>query len=352
MILKNHIAILILLILIFFVSPCLAGSNAKNAMLQMTATIENGETHLQWNYAENVHDDRGITFGIIGFCTGTYDGNILLKYYTTLNPDNALEKYIPALNTIDAGPHNEADGDGNPSVTGLTNFATDIQKCHDPLFKQAQLYELDQLYYNPAVTMFNRIGAKNSLTLAFIYDMCVRHGNDGTQSIIYAATSALGGTPKTGINENTYLLKLISLRDAQLRREKLGDVDRDTGFKNILKSGNVNLTTPFTFVACGDSFTITGDLGIDIRGSSIGSAPVASFSGRSTNGKAPLKVSFTDKSTGSPISWKWSFGDGTYSTAKNPVHKYSKAGKYTVSLTVKNVKGINTVKKSRYIKVS
>jgi len=33
----------------------------------------------------------------------------------------------------------------------------------------------------------------------------------------------------------------------------------------VLKSGNVNLTTPFTFVAYGDSFTITGDLGIDIR---------------------------------------------------------------------------------------
>ncbi|MCO5382665.1 MAG: PKD domain-containing protein [Methanosarcina barkeri] len=80
-------------------------------------------------------------------------------------------------------------------------------------------------------------------------------------------------------------------------------------------------------------------------------APVAAFSATPTSGKAPLNVQFTDKSTNSPTSWKWSFGDKTYSTAKNPVHKYSKAGKYTVSLTVKNAKGSNTKTISGYIKV-
>jgi beta propeller repeat protein len=79
--------------------------------------------------------------------------------------------------------------------------------------------------------------------------------------------------------------------------------------------------------------------------------PVAAFSASPTSGKAPLKVQFTDKSTGSPTSWKWSFGDKTYSTAKSPAHKYSKAGKYTVSLTVKNTAGTNTKTMSGYITV-
>ena len=80
--------------------------------------------------------------------------------------------------------------------------------------------------------------------------------------------------------------------------------------------------------------------------------PVAVFSASPTSGKVPLNVAFTDKSTGFPTSWKWSFGDGTYSTAKSPAHTYSKAGKYTVSLTVKNAKGTNTKTMSGYITVS
>ena len=85
----------------------------------------------------------------------------------------------------------------------------------------------------------------------------------------------------------------------------------------------------------------------------LSTSPVAAFSASPTSGKAPLKVQFTDKSTGTPTSWKWNFGDKTsYSTAKNPSHKYSKAGKYTVKLTVKNAAGSNTKTMSEYIKVS
>ena len=81
------------------------------------------------------------------------------------------------------------------------------------------------------------------------------------------------------------------------------------------------------------------------------SPPVASFSASPVSGKAPLKVTFTDKSTGSPTSWTWNFGDGTSSTAKNPVHTYSKAGKYTISLTVKNSAGSNAKTMSGYVTV-
>lgn len=234
----------------------LASASEKGAILQMTNTLENSQTDPAWNYAENLGDGRGITFGCIGFCTGTYDGNVLVKYYTKLNPNNVLAKYIPALNKIDAGRHNAAGGDGNPSVAGLNGFIKDVQINKDPLFKTAQLYELDQLYYNPAVKMTSDIGAKNALTLAFIYDMSVRHGTDGALSLIKKA----GKTPKQGVDENTFLSKLISVRDSALRRED--DSDRDVGFKKLLATGNVNLNTPFAFVAYGDKFTITGEINL------------------------------------------------------------------------------------------
>ena len=81
-------------------------------------------------------------------------------------------------------------------------------------------------------------------------------------------------------------------------------------------------------------------------------APVAAFSAFPTSGKTLLNVSFTDKSTGSPTSWKWSFGDGNVSTEQNPTHTYSKAGQYTISLTVNNVAGSSAVTKYSYISVA
>jgi PKD repeat protein len=58
------------------------------------------------------------------------------------------------------------------------------------------------------------------------------------------------------------------------------------------------------------------------------------------NVKTPLIVKFTCKSTGSPKFWSWNFGDKTsISKTPNPTHVYKKAGKYTVTLTVKNAKG-------------
>jgi chitosanase len=231
-------------------------SNMKNVILQMTSTLENSDTQLHFNYAENLRDGRGITFGCIGFCTGTYDGNILVKHYTELNPDNILTKYIPALDKIDAGTHYAAEGDGNPSVEGLSGFIQDVNSCEDPLFKKAQMDKLDEYYYNPAMEIADSIGAKNALTKSFIYDMCVRHGVDQTEDIINNA----GTTPKQGADENTYLRKLISLRDEKLKQEGIEDVDRNQGYKNLLNNGNVDLKIPFKFVAHGDYFIIDGNL--------------------------------------------------------------------------------------------
>jgi hypothetical protein len=83
----------------------------------------------------------------------------------------------------------------------------------------------------------------------------------------------------------------------------------------------------------------------------ISKVPVAAFSASPTSGYTPLTVKFTDKSTGSPTSWRWNFGDGTSSTVKNPVQKYTKAGVYSVKLTIKNAQGSNSLTKSKYITV-
>lgn len=79
--------------------------------------------------------------------------------------------------------------------------------------------------------------------------------------------------------------------------------------------------------------------------------PVANFSGTPVNGCAPLVVSFTDLSTGSPTSWQWDLGNTTLSTQQNPTTTYFNPGTYTITLIASNASGSNTITKTQYITV-
>lgn len=65
---------------------------------------------------------------------------------------------------------------------------------------------------------------------------------------------------------------------------------------------------------------------------------IPGFSGSPQVGPAPLTVNFADTSDGAiyfPVSWEWDFGDGSpIDTTQNPIHTYTSAGSYTVSLSV------------------
>ncbi len=84
--------------------------------------------------------------------------------------------------------------------------------------------------------------------------------------------------------------------------------------------------------------------------------PVVNFSGTPLSGCVPLTVQFTDLSTaaGSSITaWLWDFGDGTTGTIKNPVHTYSAAGNYNVTLRATTISGCSkTLSKNNYIHAS
>ncbi|MBN1148022.1 MAG: PKD domain-containing protein, partial [Anaerolineales bacterium] len=81
-------------------------------------------------------------------------------------------------------------------------------------------------------------------------------------------------------------------------------------------------------------------------------APQAQFSASTTSGVAPLTVTFSDQSSYSPTTWLWDFGDGITSTVQSPTHTYMSAGTFTVTLTVSNDLGQDTIVMPDYIKVN
>lgn len=94
---------------------------------------------------------------------------------------------------------------------------------------------------------------------------------------------------------------------------------------------------------CRDSITKTIVIGTKTKPSFI-ATPLTSC-------QIPLTVNFTDQ-TSSSASWLWNFGDNTYSTSKNPNKVYTEAGKYTISLKIRNQFGCeDELIKTEYVQV-
>ena len=68
----------------------------------------------------------------------------------------------------------------------------------------------------------------------------------------------------------------------------------------------------------------------------VGSRPVINFIATPRDACAKMSISFNDLSTGNPDQWLWRFGDGSTSTLRNPSHKYTDTGYFTVTLIAYN----------------
>jgi glucose/arabinose dehydrogenase/chitodextrinase len=72
--------------------------------------------------------------------------------------------------------------------------------------------------------------------------------------------------------------------------------------------------------------------------------PTAVAAADRTSGPVPLTVAFSSAGSvdpeGQPLTFSWTFGDGTTSTAANPTHTYASAGQYSARLSVSD--GVNT----------
>ena len=121
-----------------------------------------------------------------------------------------------------------------------------------------------------------------------------------------------------------------------------------------------NNEMPSDLSSSGSSITLVfhSDGGLELDGFQINwtcnlpdSPPVADFSENSTF-SCDGTVYFTDRSTNSPTSWAWDFGDGGTSTEQNPSHTYAANGVYDVTLTATNLIGSGEIIATSHITVA
>jgi chitosanase len=218
---------------------------------QLTSIFENGTTELQYAYAENLNDGRGITCGRTGFCTGTGDAFEVVKRYCLRRSANPLSVFLPELRRLTSAQDSS-------ETKGLAGFEASWRECaSDAEFRNVQDEVTNELYWVPSQRQADRLGLETNLSRAFIFDTIIQHGDDGDAdslgALLQKTCNVFGGAPSDGVDEREWLSGFIKVRGANLancndeasRKEWAGSVGRCDTFRRIAESGNFSLATPF-----------------------------------------------------------------------------------------------------------
>ena len=102
-------------------------------------------------------------------------------------------------------------------------------------------------------------------------------------------------------------------------------------------AATLNIATDYDLeYAYYNAYTFVADSAVLVPGPKLD----ADFALQNTSG---FTYQFTDQSTPAPTAWLWDFGDGTTSTAQNPVHTFAANGPTTVKLIVTTDCGLDSI---------
>ncbi|MFJ2863372.1 chitosanase [Kitasatospora sp. NPDC087314] len=228
---------------------------------QLISIFENSTTVLQYGYAENINDGRGVTAGRAGFTTNDGDALKVVRAYTDVAPGNPLARFIPELERLAAAA--SGDTSGLPEADYIAAWK---QAAEDATFRQVQDDQVEQRYFNPAMSQADQLGLTTALARAELYDASIQHGNGSEYDALPALisrTNATVGSPSSA-GENAWLNAFFDVRvddltnpgNASTADEWRKSVDRVECLRRIAATGNYNLDGPLDVTAFGSSYTI------------------------------------------------------------------------------------------------
>ena len=201
----------------------LATPQKKEFAMKLVSSAENSSLNwrAQYRYIQDIHDGRGYTAGIIGFCSGTGDMLEVVRAFTRARPHNGLRRFIPALRRVN----------GSASHAGLGNrfVAAWRRASKTRAMRRAQDAERDRVYFRPAVKLAKADGLRALGQFAY-YDAAVVHGFEGMRGV----------------------------RVVEMHKEVAhDDVSRiETAQRRFLREGNLDLNAPLRWSVYGDDYSI------------------------------------------------------------------------------------------------
>jgi chitosanase len=234
----------------------LAEPAKKEIAMRLVSSAENSslDWRAQYRYIEDIHDGRGYTGGIIGFCSGTGDMLEVVRAYARKRPHSRLARFRTVLRRVNGTASHE--GLGKPFVRAWRHAA------RDPAMRRAQNRERDRVYFNPAVRLARSDGLRALGQFAY-YDAAVVHGYDGLKSVRKRAL-ARAAPPAAGGSEFAYLNAFLDERVVEMRKEAAHeDVSRiEDAQRRFLNEDNLDLDPPLHWSVYGDPYEILSPPGL------------------------------------------------------------------------------------------
>jgi len=228
--------------------------NLRATTFALVSSAENSTLayQKQYRYIADIGDGRGYTAGIIGFTSGTGDLLQVVKRYTTLQPNNQLKKYVPALKRVDGTASHR--GLGPKFVKAWHHSAKDAKLV------QAQNDLLNKQYLRPAIKAAQQDGL-SPLGQYIYYDALVVHGpgNDGDSfGGIRRAAKQRARTPAQGGTTKAYLRTFLTVRARVMREESAHhDLSRLIAQWQFVCADKDRLQLPLTWKMYGDTYNLT-----------------------------------------------------------------------------------------------
>ncbi|KAJ2746132.1 hypothetical protein GGI20_001617 [Coemansia sp. BCRC 34301] len=174
---------------------------ARTLALKVTNIYENGDPNFHYDYCENLHDGRGFTAGIAGFCSGTGDAwEVVQAYHKLTGGSDEFSRYDSVLRK-----YSESGSDSTSGLDGYCALWETLGKG-DTRFKSAQDSVRDALYVAPAQQYSSKLGLRLTISQAQLYDAGIQHGTgndaDGLGSLI-KRTNAKFTSDKPGSSGST-----------------------------------------------------------------------------------------------------------------------------------------------------
>ncbi len=215
---------------------------------QFISIFENGVTTIQYGYAENIGDGRGITAGRAGFTSATGDMLIVINKYSKLKPNNPLVQYTDELAYLVKLRYEIGDKKGSSSTKNLGGLIEAWKETSQHQeFRDVQDQVVDEMYFNTALEKLNSIGAKLPLTLLCLYDANIMHGESGLEQLIAKTNQKMAA--KNNFDEISWLKSFNTTRKKIMQADSSWKyaTTRVDELNDLIQSQNYQLT-PFKMV--------------------------------------------------------------------------------------------------------